>query len=90
MQSYYSEERGDFTLKLHGRPNSDPAELQEICDLWLNPVTLHERKLYRDEFDAAGAGDEFQFERFIVGKRRIAYFQRQLEASRGILGGQNA
>lgn len=28
--------------QLHSRPNSDPEELQELCNLWLNPITEHQ------------------------------------------------
>jgi hypothetical protein len=75
--------------QVHGRPNSDPEELIEQFDLFLYPVTIHERHMYRDEFTWAGGTDELEFERYVVGKRRIAYFTRQLEASRGILGGEH-
>ena len=75
--------------QVHSRPNTDPEELIELSDLFLNPVTIHERHLYKDEFTWAGGQDELEFERFIVGKRRIAYFQRQLEASREVLGGKS-
>jgi hypothetical protein len=65
----------------HSRPNNDPEELQEITNLWLNPISEHERYMYGQDF----AGDVlgFEFERYVVGRRRIDYARRQLEASRG-------
>jgi hypothetical protein len=78
----------DLARLPHGRPISDPENLIEQCDLFLYPVTIHERHLYLDEFVWGTGGDELQFEQFVVGKRRIAYFQRQI-ASRGILGGEH-
>jgi hypothetical protein len=79
----------DLARLPHSRPISDPEDLIEQCDLFLYPVTIHERHMYLDEFTWAGGTDELEFERYVVGKRRIAYFTRQLEASRGILGGEN-
>jgi hypothetical protein len=64
----------------HSRPNGDPEELQDICSLGLNPITEHERHVYGADFVGDVLG--FDFEKYIIGRRRIEYFARQL------LGGQ--
>jgi len=56
----------------------DPRELEDICSLWLNPVTDQERQ-NRAEF----MGDELEFSEYVVRNRRIRYFTEKAEQAEG-------
>jgi hypothetical protein len=55
---------------------TDSPELQDMCNLGLSPIIPDERKLRWTEY--AGY-DELEFEKAIIGKRRVRFFERQPE-----------
>jgi hypothetical protein len=55
----------------------DNPELGFLTNLFINPVTDQERALRFKP--GCSLMDQMQFEQWIVGQRRIRYFQEQLE-----------
>ena len=59
---------------------TDPRELEE-CNLSLYPLTQEEKALRFTEY--AGCYDQIEFERYMVGRRKVLYLTEQLRRAEG-------
>jgi hypothetical protein len=56
----------------------EPQELEDLCSLWLHPITAEEWAT-RSEC----LGDDIDFQRYVVHVRRKRYFERLVRSMEG-------
>ena len=55
----------------------DNPELEDICNLWKHPVRPEERV---NRWTECGFMDELEFERHVVGQRKIAAIEQRIKS----------